>query len=58
LSLEENSKPAPAPGVFGVLIEPKDAKAPVPSPKADDAPDAGDFATEGDGALNGFDFPP
>ncbi len=40
LFLDEKSKPAPLPGVFGVFAEePKDAKAPDPRPKADDAAD-------------------
>lgn len=52
------SNPAPLPGVLGVLVEPKDAKAPVPRPKADEAFAEGDFVVEGEMALNGFVFPP
>ena len=38
LLLDEKSKPAPLPGVFGVFAEePKDAKAPDPRPKAEEA---------------------
>lgn len=51
------SKPVPVPGVFGVFAEPKDAKAPLPRPKADDAPTEGDLATDGDKALKGFVLP-
>ena len=57
LSLVEKSKPAPALGVFGVLACPKDANAPLPNPKADEAPTLGDLAVAGEAALKGFDFP-
>jgi hypothetical protein len=50
------------PGVFGVLVaEPKDAKAPVPRPKAEDAPVVGEetlFVVNGAMLLNGFERPP
>lgn len=56
-SLLDKSKVALDPGVFGVLDWPNDAKAPVPSPKAPEAPTPGDFAEEGEAALKGFDLP-
>lgn len=47
-------------GVLGVLAEdPKDAKAPEPSPKAEEAPDVGDAAfvvVKGAIPLNGLDL--
>lgn len=48
-----------APGVFGVLAEPKEAKAPDPKPKADEAPTDGEgaFVVRGEIALNGLDRP-
>jgi hypothetical protein len=50
------------PGVFGVLVAgPNDAKAPVPRPKADDAPVVGEemlFVVKGETLLNGFERPP
>jgi len=49
-----------APGVFGVFPEePKEAKAPDPSPKAEEAPDAGEamLVVSGVMALNGLDRP-
>lgn len=48
------------PGVLGVLLdEPKDAKAPEPSPKAFDAPAEGEDTPpeRGDMALKGFERP-
>lgn len=49
------------PGVLGVFeAEPKEAKAPDPSPNAEDAPEVGDdtlLVLRGDIALNGFDRP-
>jgi len=50
------------PGVFGVLVaDPKDAKAPVPRPNAEDAPEDGEemlFVVKGEMALNGLERPP
>lgn len=59
LSRVEKSNPEPVPGVLGVFAWPNEAKAPVPSPKADDPPEVipGDFAEAGEAALNGFDLP-
>ena len=51
------SKPPLVPGVFGVFAEPKEAKAPLPKPKADDALAEGDFVAAGESALNGFVLP-
>ena len=49
------------PGVLGVLAEdPKDANAPDPSPKAEDAPVVGEatvVVVNGEMPLNGLDFP-
>lgn len=56
LSLVGKSKAEPDPGVLGVLDCPKDAKAPVPNPKAEEAPTPGDLADEGEAELNGFDL--
>lgn len=53
-------KSTDVPGVFGVLAEdPKDAKAPEPRPKADEAPELGEgtLVDSGDIPLNGFDLP-
>ena len=51
----------PAPGVFGALLEdPKEAKAPDPSPNAEDAPAVGDATAPlppGVSALKGLDLP-
>ena len=51
----------PVPGVFGTLEDdPKDAKAPDPRPKAEDAPTVGEDMTDvviGVKALNGFALP-
>ena len=47
-------------GVLGVFTEePKDAKAPEPRPKAEEAPELGEdmFVDSGEIALNGFDLP-
>ena len=53
-------KSSAVPGVLGVLAEdPNEAKAPEPSPKADDAPDVGDatlVVVRGDIPLNGLDL--
>jgi len=50
------------PGVLGVLVaDPKDAKAPEPSPKAVEAPAVGEAKlplVRGGMALKGFDLPP
>ena len=50
-----------APGVFGTLLEdPNEAKAPEPSPNAEDAPAVGDATAPlppDVSALKGFDFP-
>ena len=52
------SKPPPPPGVLGVFPEdPNDAKAPEPSPNAEDALAEGEFVVNGDIAFSGFDFP-
>ena len=51
---KSNAVPVPVPGVLGVLAEPKEAKAPEPRPKADDAPPDGDLVVEGDSAPKGF----
>ena len=49
------------PGVLGVLAEdPKDANAPDPSPKAEDAPVVGEatvVVVKGEIPLKGFDLP-
>jgi len=48
------------PGVLGVFAEePKEAKAPEPRPKAEEAPDEGEetLVDSGEMALNGFDLP-
>lgn len=48
------------PGVFGVFAEdPKDAKAPEPRPKADEAPELGEetLVDNGEIALKGLDRP-
>ncbi len=53
-------KSSDGPGVLGVLAEdPKDAKAPEPSPNAEEAPELGDetLVESGEIALNGFDLP-
>lgn len=50
----EKSKAAP--GVFGVFAEPKEANAPLPKPKAEEAPADGDFVADGDRAENGLDL--
>ena len=41
------AKARPVPGDLGALEGPKEAKAPVPSPNADDAPELGGFPPEG-----------
>lgn len=53
LSRMEKSNPVPPLGVFGVFADPNEAKAPVPSPKADEAPTPGDLIEAGEAALNG-----
>ena len=57
----EAPKSRPVAGVFGVLAEdPKDANAPDPKPKAEDAPDVGEATLvvfKGEMALKGFDLP-
>lgn len=54
-------KSSDAPGVLGVLAEdPKDANAPDPSPKAEDAPFVGEatfVVVKGEMPLNGFGLP-
>ena len=48
------------PAVFGVFADdPKDAKAPEPRPKADDAPAEGEetFVDSGEAVLKGFERP-
>ncbi len=57
LSRGAKSKPDPVPGVLGVFADPKEAKAPLPKPNAEEAPAEGDLATDGERALKGFDFP-
>jgi hypothetical protein len=48
-------KSSAVPGVFGVFEEPKDANAPVPKPKALDAPVVGDAIDDvAAGELKGF----
>lgn len=53
-------KSSEVPGVLGVLAEdPKDAKAPEPSPKAEEAPEVGDatvVVVKGAMPLNGLDL--
>lgn len=44
----------PPPGVLGVFAEPNEAKAPVPSPNADEAPAPGDLIEAGGAAPNGL----
>lgn len=50
------SKAPAAPGVFGVLTDPKEANAPDPKPKAEDAPAEGEFVVNGEMVLKGLDF--
>ncbi len=57
LSRPFSSKPPTAPGVFGVLTDPKEANAPDPKPKAEDAPAEGELVARGEMALKGFDLP-
>lgn len=57
LSRPFRSNPPAAPGVLGVLADPKEANAPDPRPKAEDAPAEGEFVVSGEIALKGFDFP-
>lgn len=58
-SLDFGALRSNAPGVFGVLAEPKEANAPDPKPKADEAPAEGDgaFVVRGKITLKGFDRP-
>ncbi len=54
------AKSSPLPGDFGVLEDPKEANAPEPRPKADEAPALGGPAPDGVNgprALNGLFFP-
>ena len=62
LSTELELKSRAVPGDLGGLVDdPKDANAPEPSPKAEEAPAAGEFpllvVVEGDMVLKGFDLP-
>lgn len=57
LSRPFRSKPPAAPGVFGVLTDPKEANAPDPKPKAEDAPAEGELVASGEMVLKGFDLP-
>lgn len=53
------AKSSPLPGDFGVLADPNEAKAPEPSPKAEEAPGEATppVVLRGAMALKGFDLP-
>lgn len=57
-SLPLMSRLPAAPGVLGVFAEPKEANAPEPRPKAEEALAEGEFVlASGEMALKGLDFP-